>query len=204
MSAIILISIGFLVVFSAIGYLLYSSFIRNANNSKYWQQGKSVNKEDDQLKMKLYRDELQLKAHKELIMLAVKSRNLVQKISIEVNNLSDQQSNKNTIPTLELHFLEMFLKENSQITTDLNNFETTHKIRLQAKTRNYLTQLAECMSQIEVTIQKIRATLYEDISGSEQLSDFNQQISNNYSKLVDIHKGLIHDFQGVFATMQFS
>ena len=204
MSVIILISIGFLVAFSAIGYLLYSSFIRKANNSKYWQQGKSVNKEDDELKMKLYRDELQLKAHKELIMLAVRSRNLVQKISIEVNNLSDQQSKQNTIQTLELHFLGMFLKENSRIIADLNNFETTHKIKLQTKTRNCLTQLAECMSRIEVTIQKIRASLFEPVSDSAQLSDFNQQISDNYNKLIEIHKGLIHDFQGVFAAIQFS
>jgi len=202
MSKILLIIIGSLVIFSAIGYFLYSLFIREANVSAYWGKRQFRNKESDQIKKDIYLKELQLKAFQELIRLTVKCRNLVQKISLEINNLITQRSATNPIQTIELHSLDMFLKENDQLLSDLNNFKIKLEIKLPEETSNFLKQLTECMSEIHEIIRKIISSLPDQQLNSENLSDFNRQIADKHALLIDLHKWIINHFQGVFTTMQ--
>ncbi len=202
MSKILLIIIGSLVIFSAIGYFLYSLFIREADLSVYWRKRQIRNKESNQIKKDIYLKELQLKAYQELIILTVKCRNLVQKISLEINNQLTQRSATNPIQTIELLFLDMFLKEIDQLVTDLNNFKIKLEIELPEKTNNYLNQLTKCMSEIHEIISKIISSLPDQQLNSENLSDFNRQITDKYTLLINLHKWIINHFQGVFTTMQ--
>ncbi len=202
MNIIVLIIIGSVLIFSAIGYFLFSSFARKANESIYWQKRQTRDKESDQLKKEIYLSELELKTNEELIKHTVACRNLIQKISIEVNNLLNQQSANNPIQTLEIHFLLIFQKDVDRVINHLNNFKTNRETKLSEVTANYLNQLIEWISDVKATIRKTINAISDHKINTGKLTELNQQITDNYSQIVDMHKWIISHFQKVFAEIQ--
>ena len=204
MNIILLIIIGSLVAFSAVGFLLYSSFTRKAHNSIYWLEKQSINKKSYELQKDIYYNELRLKAHKELIVYTVKCRNMTQKISVDVNNLLNQLTENIPVHTMELQLIEMLCNDTLQLISELEKFETTFKIKLEKETSDFLNRLILCMKNIQEINQQTIDNLKSKNKNPKLLSDYLQQLTNRYNQIVEMHQWIINHFQKFFETMQAS
>jgi len=202
MNSVLLITIGTLVMFSAIGYVLFLAITRKVNHSVYWQKRQIRNKESDQLKKDISLHESELTGYKKLITLTVQCRNLLQKISQEVGSLFIQQSEKNLIQTIELHVLDVFRNENHQLTQRLENLEKDREIKLTDDSSAYLARLTGCMHKNQDIIGNIFSSLTSPGRTTGDSSHVEQELSENYNEIVELHNWIISHFQQIFTELQ--
>lgn len=202
MSKILLILIGFIVILLALIYLLYSLNIKKANTQIHWQKRQARSNRNKKFLNTLYKNEQQLKAIQELILITVKCRNFVQKLSSDFSNLLQQSSSMNSVWSGELHFMNVFSQENDQLVKDLNKFKLKQEVRLTEETTHFINQLIECMLENQEIIENIIHSLSDQQFIIDELFEFNKQITDKHTQLVDLHKWIINYFQRVFANSQ--
>jgi hypothetical protein len=202
MGVIFLVVIGSAVIVSAIGYLIFSTRVRNTDHSYYWKAAKSGSASMEKIKKEFLENEHQIKAFKEIIGFSIRCRNTSNQVLNEITGLYNQKIENQLIRQLDLQILEQLYKEFSSLKSEIKiNFyddKSPHSGDLKKWTKNLRDNFSNLFRVME--------TLMQATDNERNSLHFIEGVKSNaetlHHKIVSMHESIISLFQSYFSEIE--
>ena len=199
MNIIVYLVIGFALVFSAIGYLLYTQYAKRTTKLYYWRQGNRNNRVIEQMKNEFREEEQIGNAYKAVIGFAVQGRNMVRKIWDEINSLLRQKGENISIRYIDVQLVANYKESVMSIINGIKLLNEEKKLPVSDSLYKKTVALQNKLSALLQRIDPLLKPLEKKRDELDFLRSLSEETEAIYNEIVKLHEILISDFQAFFS-----